>query len=46
METGKFGVSAMALLDKANTTTYGNPEITKVNIGVRITGHPDKRTTT
>lgn len=34
METGKFGVSVMALLDKANTSTYGNPEITKVNIGV------------
>ncbi|NOU17911.1 MAG: hydroxylamine reductase [Bacteroidales bacterium] len=34
METGKFGVTAMALLDKANTTSYGNPEITKVNIGV------------
>ncbi|KAF5047327.1 Hydroxylamine reductase [anaerobic digester metagenome] len=34
METGKFGVNGMALLDKANTTTYGNPEITKVNIGV------------
>jgi len=45
METGKHGVSAMALLDKANTTRYGNPEITKVNIGVRnnpgilISGH-------
>jgi hydroxylamine reductase len=44
-ETGKFGVTAMALLDKANTTKYGNPEITKVNIGVRnnpgilISGH-------
>ncbi len=34
LETGKFGVSGMALLDKANTSTYGNPEITKVNIGV------------
>lgn len=34
LETGKVGVSAMALLDKANTTAYGNPEITKVNIGV------------
>ena len=34
MECGKFGVTAMALLDKANTTKYGNPEITKVNIGV------------
>jgi hydroxylamine reductase len=44
-ETGKFGVTAMALLDKANTTKYGNPEISKVNIGVRnnpgilISGH-------
>ena len=34
LETGKFGVSAMALLDAANTGTYGHPEITKVNIGV------------
>ena len=45
LETGKYGVQVMALLDKANTTTYGNPEITKVNIGVRnnpgilISGH-------
>ena len=45
LETGKFGVTAMALLDKANTTSYGNPEITKVNIGVSnkpgilISGH-------
>ena len=45
METGKFGVDAMALLDNANTTSYGNPEITKVNIGVRnnpsilVSGH-------
>jgi hydroxylamine reductase len=45
METGKFGVDGMALLDSANTETYGNPEITKVNIGVRnrpgilISGH-------
>jgi len=45
LETGKYGVDAMALLDKANTTAYGNPEITKVNIGVRnnpgilISGH-------
>lgn len=45
MECGKYGVDVMALLDKANTTTYGNPEITKVNIGVRknpailISGH-------
>ena len=31
---GEYGVKAMALLDKANTSTYGNPEITKVNIGV------------
>jgi len=34
LETGKFGVNGMALLDKSNTSTYGNPEITKVNIGV------------
>jgi len=45
LETGKFGVSVMALLDKANTTTYGNPEITTVHLGVRknpgilISGH-------
>jgi len=45
LETGKYGVSVMALLDKANTTSYGNPEITKVNLGVRsnpcilISGH-------
>ena len=45
MECGKFGVDVMALLDKANTTTYGSPEITKVNLGVRnnpailISGH-------
>lgn len=45
LETGRFGVTAMALLDKANTTAYGNPEISKVNIGVRnnpgilISGH-------
>lgn len=45
METGKFGVDVMALLDKANTETYGNPELTEVNIGVRnkpailISGH-------
>ena len=45
METGKYSVDAMALLDKANTETYGNPEITEVNIGVRnnpailISGH-------
>lgn len=34
MECGKYGVDVMALLDRANTATYGNPEITKVNIGV------------
>jgi hydroxylamine reductase len=34
LETGNVGVKAMELLDRANTTTYGNPEITKVNIGV------------
>ena len=34
METGKHGVAGMALLDQANTETYGNPEITRVNIGV------------
>ena len=34
METGKYGVAGMAMLDKANTTAYGNPEITRVNIGV------------
>ena len=34
METGKYGVSGMAMLDKANTSAYGNPEITRVNIGV------------
>lgn len=45
LETGQFGVSAMALLDEANTSKYGNPEITTVNIGVRnnpailISGH-------
>ena len=45
LETGKFGVDGMAILDKANTETYGNPEITKVNIGVKtnpgilISGH-------
>jgi hydroxylamine reductase len=45
LETGAYGVKVMALLDKANTSTYGNPEITKVNIGVRnnpailISGH-------
>lgn len=45
METGKYGVNAMAMLDEANTSVYGNPEITKVNIGVSnrpgilISGH-------
>ncbi|ADB46773.1 hydroxylamine reductase [Acidaminococcus fermentans DSM 20731] len=45
LETGKYGVQGMALLDKANTTAYGNPEITTVDIGVRknpgilISGH-------
>ncbi|HVJ50656.1 hydroxylamine reductase [Desulfitobacterium sp.] len=45
LEAGKYGVDVMALLDKANTTTYGSPEVTKVNIGVRknpailISGH-------
>ncbi|WMW25941.1 hydroxylamine reductase [Methanolobus sediminis] len=45
LECGSMGVSTLALLDKANTTTYGNPEPTAVNIGVRdnpgilISGH-------
>jgi hydroxylamine reductase len=45
LETGQYGVNVMALLDKANTSTYGAPEITKVNIGVKdnsgilISGH-------
>lgn len=45
LKCGEYGVTAMALLDKANTSNYGNPEITKVNIGVRnnpailISGH-------
>ena len=34
LETGKYGVQGMALLDEANTSAYGNPEITHVNIGV------------
>ena len=34
LKCGSFGVNVMALLDKANTSTYGNPELTKVNIGV------------
>lgn len=45
METGKHGVEVMALLDEANTSAYGHPEITEVNIGVRnnpailVSGH-------
>ncbi len=45
LETGKYGVEGMALLDKANTEAYGNPEVTQVDIGVRknpgilISGH-------
>jgi len=45
MKAGQIAVSTMALLDEANTTAYGNPEITEVNIGVGkkpgilITGH-------
>lgn len=45
LETGKVGIDGMALLDSANTGTYGHPEITKVNIGVRnnpgilVSGH-------
>lgn len=45
LETGEHGVKAMALLDEANTSRYGNPEITQVDIGVRnnpailISGH-------
>ena len=45
LETGKYGVDVMALLDAANTSAYGNPEATQVNIGVRnnpailISGH-------
>ena len=45
MKCGEIGVKTMALLDKANTSTYGNPEPTSVNIGVRnnpgilISGH-------
>ena len=37
LETGKWGVEGMAALDKANTGHYGNPEITKVTLGVRKT---------
>ncbi|MGL5569107.1 MAG: hydroxylamine reductase [Cetobacterium sp.] len=45
LETGKYGVDVMGLLDSANTGKFGNPEMTEVNIGVRnnpgilITGH-------
>ncbi|MCF8388689.1 MAG: hydroxylamine reductase [Bacteroidales bacterium] len=45
LECGKYAVDVMALLDKANTQSYGNPEMTEVNIGVRnnpgilISGH-------
>lgn len=45
LETGKYGVDVMALLDGAHTSRYGNPEMTEVNIGVRgnpailISGH-------
>ncbi|PXV87321.1 hydroxylamine reductase [Lachnotalea glycerini] len=45
LQTGKFGVDGMALLDDANTSAYGNPEITSVNLGVRanpgilVSGH-------
>ena len=45
LKCGEVAVTAMALLDEANTTKYGNPEITRVNIGVRtnpgilISGH-------
>ena len=45
LEAGKYGVDAMALLDQANRAAYGEPEITKVNIGVRknpailVSGH-------
>ncbi len=45
MKAGDYAVKTMALLDRANTETYGNPEITKVNLGVRgnpailISGH-------
>ena len=45
LETGRYGVAGMALLDKANTSAYGNPEITTVELGVRdnpgilVSGH-------
>lgn len=45
LETGKYGVQGLALLDRANTGAYGNPEITEVDLGVRdrpgilVSGH-------
>jgi len=45
LKTGEYGVKVMALLDEANTSRFGNPEITEVNIGVRknpailVSGH-------
>ena len=45
LETGEYGVTAMALLDEANISSYGHPEITEVSIGVRknpgilVSGH-------
>lgn len=45
LKTGEFGVTTMAMLDEANTSKYGHPELTQVNIGVRnnpailISGH-------
>lgn len=45
LKTGEYGVKTMALLDKANSSSFGNPEVTEVNIGVRqnpgilISGH-------
>ena len=45
LETGKYGVDVMAALDEANTSAYGHPEVTRVNLGVRdnpailVSGH-------
>lgn len=45
LECGKFGVDVMALLDKANTESFGHPEVSKVNLGVKnnpailVSGH-------
>lgn len=45
LETGRFGIKTMALLDKANTPHFGSPEISKVSLGVRknpgilVSGH-------